>query len=569
MSELIRSIKGALLVIDNLNNQVTEKKFIEKLSLMLNIIVWDMQINKDDEYLKKRLFVYTTDFLKLLLLKLRLFIKYEDKLLYLSSDSFRVLKLYLVSFLNELPNEDYENPRFVETARIMFNVTSRIYQLDDMESEAVGVEFIKKSLLSQLYDSFILYTQNFWKVYFAVEYKKSKERTIRQKTMSVVESMVFYSYFLSKDITFTVNFVKKCIPEKTLNFELITKTVSDMMNEHVLGSKHCRNSDIEIEEEKSSGTKKLISVLVLTMKLGYVGKTEPNKLYTINKETSKGVLVGLITHILHNNGLSDDKREFFWLKLIDLKSDNSHYKKAEKPRELSEDERHQIKIDVKRTNGWLDKDYHERLEYLITNFIAYSSDKIEYYQGLNFIIAYLMSIFKEDKDIERALAFIYEILIKDFLSHTMHEKLSVLSYQLTRLLAYYYPSLMVKWQNFEVNIETLFSSFFLTLLTSTTQKKDKFILQFWDILLTEEWNGMLKCLVYCISINYDNLIAYDFNETLRFFTEFKNKNILYSNMKETDFKVFIKNLIFDEAWLKNLERHYRMISKKNVFKGFN
>ena len=123
---------------------------------------------------------------------------------------------------------------------------------------------------------------------------------------------------------------------------------------------------------------------------------------------------------------------------------------------------------------------------------------------------------------------------------------------------------MVKWNNFEIDSETLFSSFFLTLFTSWSFEKNDLVHKFWDIILTEEWKGVLKCLLYTVQVHYDLFMTLDYHSTLNYFTKFKHENEEVQNTKDMDLKGFVNNLIFEDDVMDYLEEKFELIQEKSI-----
>jgi hypothetical protein len=62
-------------------------------------------------------------------------------------------------------------------------------------------------------------------------------------------------------------------------------------------------------------------------------------------------------------------------------------------------------------------------------------------------------------------------------------KLNQLHFQINHLIRDHYPNLYVKWKNFDLNAEVLFSSYVISLFTSFMFDNQSFLLDFWDIIL--------------------------------------------------------------------------------------
>ncbi len=70
--------------------------------------------------------------------------------------------------------------------------------------------------------------------------------------------------------------------------------------------------------------------------------------------------------------------------------------------------------------------------------------------------------------------------------------------------------------------------------------------------------------MYIIDVYYYELEALDQNETLKFFCELKVDQVKASKLYQNSFKVFIKNLIFDEALFESLEIKFKTIKENLV-----
>lgn len=141
----------------------------------------------------------------------------------------------------------------------------------------------------------------------------------------------------------------------------------------------------------------------------------------------------------------------------------------------------------------------------------------------------------------------------------------MLHFQLNNLVSHYYPNLWVKWKNGDLNSEILFSSFLISLFTSFIEDDNWYLFEFWDIIVTERWMGMAKCIMYVVEVSYDELIKMSITDTLKFFTEIKNDNTLSKKMKKRSFKEFVRTFAFDEELFKDLEKRYNVI--KESMKG--
>ena len=60
--------------------------------------------------------------------------------------------------------------------------------------------------------------------------------------------------------------------------------------------------------------------------------------------------------------------------------------------------KHQIQIDVIRTKKWKGEDYQNRLSDILLNFFEHENPEMEYFQGFNYILAFLTEVFDKDHE---------------------------------------------------------------------------------------------------------------------------------------------------------------------------
>jgi hypothetical protein len=224
----------------------------------------------------------------------------------------------------------------------------------------------------------------------------------------------------------------------------------------------------------------------------------------------------------------------------------------------------QIRIDVIRTKQWKNSDYHELLKSLIIKFIIRYESKLEYFQGFNYITSFLLDIFGNQEEALLILDYVKDILLEDFFFDNLCPKLSLLHFQINHVVKHHYPLLYAKWKNNEILSEVLFSSFIISLFTSFVIQEQDFIQEFWDIILVERWEGVIKVLLYMIEVFYDDIIRMDGNDTMKFFSEMKSEPYILKKVKKHSVKDFVNNLKFNSNFLHESKKLFLSIEKKNI-----
>lgn len=378
--------------------------------MFIHVLVFDLKITKSEEYLKNRFFIYDSIFIKLLLLKLQLYINYEDTYLFLSVQSFDMLKLYLKTFLDYIPNNDYESPEAIEISRLIFSVGKKIYKKNLNESSLFSVELVRNSILSELWDSYLVHTSNFWRAYFDTKFAEKPEESSKLKTAEICESMVFYNFFLTKDMDFTCKFIESCLPFKSVNMKLVQHNVILKLGRYLYKA---FSPNRKKEYIKSiSGYKKLTIALLLTYKLGFINKDNIFPLISLNKVIHNRLFKGIIKHKLHEPNLNMQLRIKLWLKYISFKNNRSLFYHNKPVVELSEQEKEQIHIDIIRTKQWKGPSYHAELEALTVDFVMRYKERLDYFQGFNYILSFFYDFIGNKADLHSILDYVTNFLIK-------------------------------------------------------------------------------------------------------------------------------------------------------------
>lgn len=78
---------------------------------------------------------------------------------------------------------------------------------------------------------------------------------------------------------------------------------------------------------------------------------------------------------------------------------------------------------------------------------------------------------------------------------------------------------------------------------------------------------MFKGILFLIDVYYEELIGFEMNETLKFFSELKTEERLMDKLYSRDFKAFVGNLVFDEDVVRRLKIKYEAIADEGGSNG--
>lgn len=401
---LISSIKRIIDSIRNFQEDLKDRTIIEKLQVLIDFIIFNFKTSKSEATILKKFPMNSVEFIKLLLLKLKLFIKYEGKYLMLSTDCFSLLKILFLTFLNNIPQARYEDEDVIEVLCLLMSVVSKIYLIREnmyhgKKTTEFEVNLIQDSLLTNLRETIVVSTSNFWKSYFDFKFRRraNHDNSTKTKVISIAESMIFYHFFLSLDMDLTTRFVENCLQVFNINLRLIKNTVMLKVGQilYTLTEFYNKKSDPTPLHTKEISTS---FVLGLVANSGYCDPSSVQNILCLNRDIKSEVSKSMIRALLYKKTTDITKRRFLWLKFASV-SEQSEFKFFDEPIKcIPTAMREQIEIDIVRTKLWKGEAYQSRIRDLIVSFLEQVDCEFEYFQGFNYITAFFAEVFDTKKD---------------------------------------------------------------------------------------------------------------------------------------------------------------------------
>lgn len=356
-----------------------------------------MRIDQNDDFIINRAYIHHPDFITLLLLKIKLSLKYENKFVFLSVNSFSVLKLLLLSYFSNLKQSEYESAQTIAIVRLLFSIGTKVYNRDILKIKTKGIEVVKLSLLSTLQDTFLSYTGNFWLSYFDSKFLQSKEKTTKLKAVKISKAMLLYNFFINKDFEVSCRFVEDVVPVKSIDIKTFEKDVLAKIGRIIYKATNSDNKHLRMTKLSKHKERKITDIFVLIFKKGFVDLRILNHILLLNKKIGRKVKKYIIHFKLHKKNIADKYRFFNWLEYIKPSKKRIFFLGGER-REIDETERQQIRTDVLRTKVWKGEDYQLKLENLILDFLSQYKTDLQYFQGFNYIASFFFDHLPSRKD---------------------------------------------------------------------------------------------------------------------------------------------------------------------------
>lgn len=148
-----------------------------------------------------------------------------------------------------------------------------------------------------------------------------------------------------------------------------------------------------------------------------------------------------------------------------------------------------------------------------------------YYQGLNYIVAYILDIVVDPVETYNISLTLMELHFRKYVNHSM-DNLNILFYTLRRLIQVFLPDLAAhidRNENMEAN--ATYANWFLTLFTTLKQFKEKVRLldQVFDIFLAKGWVGFFKCVLVIFFYLEEDIVSVQSEEMIMFLNDFTRK----------------------------------------------
>ena len=297
----------------------------------------------------------------------------------------------------------------------------------------------------------------------------------------------------------TIDFFKEVIKSDILyknEKEIICKEKKLNKEEKILFN-YKTNKQFRNFDEKS-----LKSIL---FSLKYLDKTEYPSVLCLNKKFNKKMLKNIYKHLLLNNNQKVDIKKHLeiWkiiLKYSEVKKEYDYNKIKESNKDPNKKIICSDIIDLDIIRTFFSTNKEEKMEKIknILRAIASELPKINYYQGMNQIAAFLLNICDDN---EEEAFYVFLSFLKNSEYSTLFEndleKMNASFYQFDRLLNLYLPEMYTYFKSSSINSGYFVSPWLITLFTNTFndmegKNNSKTIMLIWDLFIFGSWKEIMR-----------------------------------------------------------------------------
>ena len=350
------------------------------------------------------------------------------------------------------------------------------------------------------------------------------------------------------------------IPKKNIKYYVIYANVCSNSIRRLLKNEENNEKNKISNFKNKDGKIKILKILAKT--IPYLSFSDYNKLLLCSKKTNKSLKNKIYSHVLKQKNITNEIRLIIWENKLNVKDLKKKYNYKEiLNRKTNEKVKNLIEMDVSRTSVKSKENEKEIKETLINVLcaITHFNDEINYYQGMQYIVLFLMELYGEEEAFFLFLALLlnteYPLLFEKNL-----QKLKVFFYVFKRIISLFEPELNSFLNINNLPVDLFLSPWFVTLFCGAhhylRKKEDNtpIIIRIIDFFILYGWKSSMSigcALLHAyeqqiVKLNFERLNKFLLNEILKqdFFLN-KNINLIENCMKE--FKISKKLISNIEA----------------------
>ena len=360
------------------------------------------------------------------------------------------------------------------------------------------------------------------------------------------------------------------IPKKNIKYFVIYTNVCSNSIRRLLKNEENSEKNKISNFKKNDGKIKLFKILSRT--IPYLEFKDFNKLLLCSKTSNKKLKNKIYAHVLKQKNINNKIRLCIWenkLKIKDLK--NKYKYKDILAKAKNEKVKKLIKLDVTRTSV-KDKEREEEIKNkLIDVLFAVSefSEDINYFQGMQYIVLFLMEIYGEEESFYLFLALLlnteYSLLFEKDL-----QKLKVFFYVFKRIISLFEPELSSFLNVNNLQVDLFLPPWFITLFSSThhflrkIEDNTSIVIRIIDFFILYGWKSSMSIGCALLHTYEKEIMQLDFERLNKFLLNdilkqdfFLNKNINLLEKSMDEFKI-------SKKLISNIEAEYYQDKKESA-----
>ena len=362
------------------------------------------------------------------------------------------------------------------------------------------------------------------------------------------------------------------IPKKHIKYFVIYTNVCSKSIRRLLKTEENSEKNKISNFKKRDGKIELYKILSRT--IPYLDYKDFNKLLLCSKTTNQRLKNKIYSHVLKQKNVNNNIRLIIWenkLKVKELKKKYNYRDILNKGN--NEKVKRLIKLDVSRTSVKDKENENEIKNKLIDVLLAISqfSEDINYFQGMQYIVLFLMELYGEEESFYLFLSLLlnteYSLLFAKDL-----QKLKIFFYVFKRILSLFEPELSSFLNINNLQVDLFLAPWFITLFSGThhflRKKEDNtpIVIRIIDFFILYGWKSSMSIGCALLHTYEKDIMKLDFEGLNRFLLNdilkqdfFLNKNLYLLEKCMDEFKI-------SKKLISNIEAEYNIEKKENINK---
>ena len=310
------------------------------------------------------------------------------------------------------------------------------------------------------------------------------------------------------------------------------------------------------------------NIKLISSALKYLDKKDYLTLILLSKNINKS-----FTNKIYNIILKDPKTELklrlkIWENFLGISELKKKYNYQEILKSLNDEKlKNDIQKDVLRTYI-NDKEKTEEIKKKMLNILTSVSTlngNIQYYQGMNYIVEFLLELTDEENSFYIFLSFFfkteyYSIFDKDL------TKLNHFFYIIQRLIQLYEPEIYSHLISQNLNINCFISPWFITLFLTSRQyilEKEipKVLIRIMDNFILHGWKSLMKIAIMALHIYEKEILKMKYEDLIQFLINDILKTDFFKIENLENFEKCFENKKIKKKLIKDIEKEYILEQK--------
>ena len=386
----------------------------------------------------------------------------------------------------------------------------------------------------------------------------------------IFDTLMIFSYYLSI-INFPESIAFRIINMFATKYVLSSNKISELFIEFASQkNESCYNERIQL---KTSQKKVFNRFSILKNVIKYISnKIVLRNFLILSKETNKIVMKKVFTQVLIylKIKLNLSQRAKIWETILEISSCKiSCYEMTKLQSEKTKSEikaYEEIVLDVHRSFNTKKNVSHQSMINVLRSFALY--DKvIEYCQGMNFLVGYLLYIFEDEEKCFKILC----ILVQKYsLKKMLQEGMPLLTksfFILDKLILIYNPKLYEYFRMEGINASHFSSPWLVTLFSCAfhySQGLEPPILLYsiWDIFFLKGWKGLYICALTILNEVSNNIIGEKFDSGMIYLNSILKGPLFNSEEFAIKIKEAITDIKYKGKITDKLDEEYEILKKE-------